>query len=221
MLDMKRPLILIAVAILLATATFSSNADQTNLVQNFQIQLFGVKQGGTATYGNITITSVDVEMVGTRDVIRALGTATGNNYSRAAKLVVVSPLAGGNSSVQVRDGDLNTDVSGFFSHEQTSPAVSGSQSNSRTGRSSTMDFNIQTFSLHDSEGTPLSLHFSVQGVSIDTTVNNPNSGVSSETNANVSGSGDQDGGLLILQGTIGIRGRTLEVVPGDPVAPGV
>src|SRR6267142_2716623 len=105
MLDMKRPLILIAVAILLATATFSSKADQTNLVQNFQIQLFGVKQGGTATYGN--------------------------TYSRAAKLVVVSPLAGGNSSVQVRDGDLNTDVSGFFSHEQTSPAVSGSQSNSR------------------------------------------------------------------------------------------
>ena len=57
--------------------------------------------------------------------------------------------------------------------------------------------------------------------SVDTTVDNPNLGSFSETNANVAGTGDDNGHFLILQGTISIRGRTLEVVPGDPYQPPV
>src|SRR5437879_5472104 len=129
MLDMKRPLMLTAVAILLAAATISSQADQTNIVQNLRVQLFGVTQGDTTTIDPITITSVKVDMISTRDVISALGTATGNTFSRAARLVVVTPLVGGGSKVQVRDDALTVDVTSFFSHEQESPAVTGSQSN--------------------------------------------------------------------------------------------
>jgi len=56
------------------------------------------------------------------------------------------------------------------------------------------------------------MHFDVDGV---TTINSstPPDGVplSPTINANVSGSGDRDGNLVILQGSIDVIGHTLEV----------
>jgi len=44
-------------------------------------------------------------------------------------------------------------------------------------------------------------------------------GPSSELSADVSGTGDNAGALLILQGTVRVHGQTVEVVPGNATPP--
>ena len=192
-------------------------ADQTNLVQTLSVQLAGIKQGGASTAGNIVIKNVDTVRVGTDAVISALGAASGNTFSRNARLVVVTPLPGGFSSVQVRDGTVSVDVTGLFNHEQLSGSVGVSLANTRTGRSTSTDYSIQQFVLRDADGfAPLALHFNVQGIAADNSAASSNSGSASELSASVAGAGDRDGNVLILQGSITVKGHALEVVPDSP-----
>jgi hypothetical protein len=211
----------LAAVLLLLAAALPSRADHTNLVQTLHLQLLGLKQGATTTAGNLTSTSVDAVPVGSRHVIKALGVATGNSFTTDARLMLITPLNGGNSSVEVRDGDAKVDVSGFFYQVLVSASVSSSTSNSRSGRSSGNDYSIQEFVMQDNpDYPPVSLHFSVRGVTVVSSSSSPVAGSSSELSASVSGSGDRDGELLILQGGVDVKGRALEVVPDGP-APGV
>ncbi|MBC8003279.1 MAG: hypothetical protein H7X97_11900, partial [Opitutaceae bacterium] len=138
-------------------------------------------------------------------------TATGNTFGHHAKLVVVTPLGGGDSVVQVRDGSGKVDVSPFFLHEQVSAAVSGSISNLVTRKTILQEFSIHRLALRNAEGFPaLGLHFDVRGFASDRIASNGVSTLEMEG----SGAGDAGGHLLILQGFIEVRGDRLEVVEG-------
>jgi hypothetical protein len=215
---------LTAIAALFAVAALRTYADTTNLVQDVGIQLTGFRQGAPRTNSTSIVVGVDSSRVGTAGVIAALGASTGNSFSAAARLVSVTPVAGGDSSVQVRDGANTVDVTAFFSHQQFGDTLMTSLTTISTGRTSESDFSVQRFALHDAGGFPaLSLHFDVQGITEadDTAVNGVSSPGSNMT-ANVVGTGDRDGRFMIMQGLITIRGHTIEVVPdGGDGGPGV
>jgi hypothetical protein len=202
----------LAMVTLLTLAAAPGHAAQTNLVQNINIHLLGLKQGRTVTNGNLVSTSVDLTRIGSRQVIDALGDVTGNSFSWTARLVLVSPLGGGDVLVQVRDGDNKVDVTTFFVVQPLSDSVQSSQLNTRTGRSFATDYYVQRFALQNSQGfAPLALHFDVSGFATETSANGINSRPGSELRIEAAGSGDRSGSLLILQGVIGVFGNTLEV----------
>ena len=203
---------LAALAALLALGTAQGRADQTNLVENIHLNLFGLKQGDTRTNRNLVITSVDTVRLNNRAVIQALGDATANSFSRRSQLVLVTPLDGGVSSVEVRDGDTKTDVTSFFGLEQTGTSVTASVLNTRTGNSAQITYSIQRLVLQDAAGLPaLAVHFDVSGLGTDT--DRTRRGPSSSLRIDAAGNGDSDGSPLVVQGSISVSGRTLEVVP--------
>jgi hypothetical protein len=193
---------------------------QTNLVQTLNIQLFGVSQGAPFNFGGTSGTNVNSVRVDTRQVILALGTATGNTFSFASRLVVVSPLDGSAVSIQVRDGSNSpVDVTDYFNAQEISGSVDGSVTTTRPRRTSaSVSYVIARFALQDVNGQSLPLHFDVNGF---TTVNSSTGGFGAPqgpvTDANVAGSGDRNGNLLILQGSVEIFGNTLEVVQTGPI----
>jgi hypothetical protein len=209
---------LTAIAALFAVAALRTNADTTNLVQDVSVQLTGYRQGAPRTNSTSIIVSVDTTSVGNAGVIAALGAATGNSFSTGARLVSVTPVAGGASAVQIRDGGNTVDVTMFFGHQQFGDTLVTSITSRSTGRSSESDFSVQRFTLHDVGGfPPLTLHFDVQGIAEndDTAVAGVSSPGSTLT-GNVVGTGDRNGRFMIMQGLITIRGHTIEVVAGDP-----
>jgi hypothetical protein len=187
-------------------------AQDTNLVQNLSIQFYGYAQGGTSKFQSTVTTNVNFVQVNTRQVIQALATATLNSFSSTSKLVVVTPLGGGASSVQVRDGSQTpVDVSQFFVLETTSGSVNSSVVNTKTGRGTGISYEIAHFALQDAVGGSLNIHFDVSGIATTTSNISPSNPQIPQIDATVQGSGDRNGNLLILQGSIGISGRTLEV----------
>jgi hypothetical protein len=201
-----------AMAALISLGVSETRADQTNVVQNIGIQLRGVQPGGPVTNRFSVTTGIAPARIDTRQVIQALGAGTANTFSGRARLVLVTPLDGGFSSIQVRDGNNTVDVTSFFAHDQLSDFVSGSVSNMFTGKISNLDYSIQRFALANSGSASLSLHFDVNGFASETSL----SGLSGVSNLEleVSGSGDLNGNLVILQGSIEVQGGRLEVVPG-------
>ena len=211
-----RVLKLAAAAATLMIGTVLAQADQTNLVENMHIRLYGLSQGGTTTNRSQVVTSVRVTVLDSRRVIQALGTATGNDFSRHSRLVLITPLNGEPSSVEVRDGDVKVDVTGFFVLEQTGPGVHSSVLNTRTGRSSRNLYSIQRFVLQDSPDFPaLGTHFDVSGLAVDSSTNFPRPGPDNKLNISAAGNGDLNGVPLVIQGSVNISGQTLEVVPDE------
>jgi len=207
---------LTAIAALFTVAALRSNADTTNLVQDISIQLTGFRQGATQTNGSSISTGVDSARVGNDGVIAALGAVTGNSFSRSARLVSVTSLSDGSSSVQIRDGGNTVDVTAFFGHEQFGDTLLTGSTNLRNGRSSESDFSVQRFTLHDVGGyQPLTLHFDVQGITeVDDSANGGVSSPGSNLTGNVVGTGDRNGRFMILEGSVSLQGHRTEVVPG-------
>jgi hypothetical protein len=191
---------------------------QTNLVQNLNIQLVGVSQGSAFSFGGTSGTNINTVVIGTRQIIQALGTATGNTFSFRSSLVVVTPTDGSAAHIQVRDGGNTVDVTDFLMAQELSPSVDGSVSTVRPARATSVSYLISRFVLQDADGATLPFHFDVNGF---TTINSSTGGFFGSqgptTDANVSGTGDRNGSLLILQGSIEIFGRTLEVVTTGPI----
>jgi hypothetical protein len=202
---------LTTLTMMVGLAVLQSYADTTNVVQNLSIRLFGVTQGGSFSNSSVAVTRADFVLVDTKRVIGVLGAATGNSFSPASTLVVVTPLGGGSSSIQVRDGANAVDVTSFFAHQVLSGTVESSLTSLRFHRSLTTDYSIQQFALQDGNGSALTLHFNVSGF---TTESSPNGGQSSSLVISAAGSGDQNGKLMILEGSVSVRGGTLEVVSG-------
>jgi hypothetical protein len=208
---MKQAFTLTAIVGLLTVAAAQAQTFQTNLVQNLNVQLFGLKQGGTTTNGNYIITSANTTTLGTGEIINALGAATGNSFSRAATLNVVTPLPDGAPGVTVQDGTNAVDVSSFFRLQSLSGSVDNSVVNTRTGRSSSSDYSVAQFVLQDGLA-PLNLHFSVSGLAVENTFSTAGLGNLGNVDATVTGAGDRNGNLLILEGSIHIHGDTLQVI---------
>ena len=211
-----KPLRLAAIAASLLLAAAPGYGDTTNVVQNLSIQLFGVTQGGTFTNRNLVVKTANNVRVDTRRVIAALGAATANSFSVTSRLVVVTPLGGGSPALQVRDGGNAVDVTEFFTHQTLSDTVESSITGLMSGRSFVTDYNIQRLALQDGSSA-IALHFDVNGLA--TTITNGNRPAGDVT-IEASGSGSNNGNLILLQGSIFIRGQTLEVVPSTG-GPGV
>nr|AUN37542.1 hypothetical protein [uncultured bacterium] len=208
----------IALTFALVTVISQVRADQTNFVQALQVRLQALKQGGTSTNRNVVTTSVNTEVINNRDITAALGPVTGNNFAPTARLVMVTPVGGGNSKVEVRDGNSKVDVTAFFVFEQVGAAVTQGTTNLRNGNSNHTTYSIQHLVLQDAFGSALTLHFDVRGLSIDNITRGDNGRL--ELNAEVSGSGDKNGAAMVLIGTVDITGGTTEVVT-DEIPPGV
>jgi hypothetical protein len=200
---------------LLAIGLAQTWADQTNRVQALDIQLSGLRQGRTTTSGNITTTRAEWAAIDTRQVTSALGEATGSSFSRTARLLLITPLDGSYSSVVIRDGANSVDVTEFFVFEVASGDLRSGTANARTGAVSSDDYYILHFALCGSGPLALKLNFDVRGIAVTASKSTPSSVPTSETTAEVSGAGDRDGDLLILQGEVHIHGRTLEVVSSN------
>jgi hypothetical protein len=198
-------------SILLAAAAIPpAQAQRTNVVQNLSVQLWGVKPGGSVTNQNNIANGIASATINNRQVVQALGVATVNRFSNAAKLVIVTPLIGGVSAVQVRDGNNKVDVSQFFQHDQTSGLVAGSSTSTRAHRTVNLAYSIQRFALVDAAGYPaLNLHFDLSGFATESSTNS--TGVDN-LQINAAGSGDALGVLLILSGDIEVIGGYQEVV---------
>lgn len=202
------------IAAVLCLAPAHARADRTNLVGNLSIRLLGFKQGGTTTTRNTTTTSVNRVRLDTRDIINALGTATGNAFSDAARLVLIRPFSYGYPTIAIRDGGNSFDVTGLVLQDRLSDSVGSSTINNRSGRYVASTYSIDRLTLQDAPGyPPLTLHFSVSGLTTDTLSNVASPRLRGDLNTDVSGSGDSEGEVLILQGTIRVQGETLEVVP--------
>ena len=200
-------------AALLSLGIPQVHADTTNVVQNLNVQLWGVQSGGPVTNHNTIITGIARAKIGNRQIIQALGTATSNSFVLRARLVIVTPVGGGDSAIQVRDGTLTVDVTGFFAHQQLGGAVSGSSSNTVNQRVVNLDFSIQRFVLHDAAGFPaLGLHFDVNGFASESTP--PNHGGVGNLQIDAAGAGDVGGSPAVLRGEVEVHGDRLEVVPG-------
>ena len=219
---MKNTLKLTAIAALVTMAGLALQADQTNLVQNLNIKLVGLTQGGSSTNRNSISVSVNRVHIETPDVIAALGAATGTSFSSNARLVLITPLAGGSPSIAIRDGSTSLDVSGFFGLTPLSDPVSDYSANLKNGKYMGDSYNLEEFTLQDAIGYPASsLHFEVRGILISTFSNFPFAHPQNGFEAHVNGLGDNQGGPLLIHGTISASGQTLEVVPGGGVPPPV
>jgi len=211
-----KPTLRFTLMLLLSVGAWRAQADQTNVVQELTIRLDGLTQGPTVTSGNVAITSTRGRHINDGDIIAALGTALGTAFSDASKLLVITPIDGGTSTIVVRDGSTSTDVSAFFVHEQNSGTVSSSELNLRTKRGNSTDYSVQRFALKDVlDLSPLGLHFDVSGIAVETSQTSPNNGDRTTLDASVSGAGDLAGQVVILEGRVRIHGYALEVVPDN------
>jgi hypothetical protein len=205
----------LTLASLFAFGLTTASADQTNRVQNFDVQLYGLKQGRTSTTGNITTVRAEPVTIGTDKIIASLGQASGITFSKAARLVLVTPLEGTYSRVVIRDGTSSWDVTEFFAFEGTGGDVTASMTNARTKATSSEDYHILSLNIRDSSSLRSPLHFDVRGIAVTSSQSAPNGVPTTETTLEASGTGDQSGQFLILQGVIRIHGHRLEVVPSD------
>jgi len=210
----------------LAAATFlypaSTEAQQVDAVLNINIQLNTVSQGPVTTVGSTTQSRVVYSSITTRDVIRALGAAEGTTFSRQAKLVLLTPTNNLDLwTVQVRDGSRKVDVTGFFVHQAGSAEVDGAWVNNRNGNAGENDYSLDAFALQDPGAfQPLGIHFAVSGLTVTSQQGivrrGQITGQTSRISARVSGAGDVQGNLILIEGNISAEGSGTETVDAPP-----
>jgi hypothetical protein len=212
-------------AVLMAAALQTASAQVTNtyeaLVLNFNLN--AVTQGPTTTTSAGAQTGVQTSRITSRDIIVVLGAATGNTFSRHARLVVLTPTNNlENWIVQVQDGTTSVDVTGFIGH-QPGPNSVGSALVRRNGATSATEYSIDGFTLQDQAGFPLlTAHFSVSGftaTSASGVVNRRGQlvGQIDTIDADVSGTGDNNGSVEIIEGTVDAEGIGTQTIVSNPV----
>ncbi len=186
-------------ALLMAVALQTAPAQVPNteeaLVLNFNLN--GVTQGPTATTPGGVASDVRVSTITSRDVIQVLGAATGNNFSRKARLILITPTNNLEDwTVQIQDGGTTVDVTGFVVHNPGGASVGSAFVNNRTGAANGTEYSIDGFGLQDQAGYPsLSAHFGVSGFTATTSTGLVNRrgqviGQTDSIQADVSGTGD-------------------------------
>jgi hypothetical protein len=217
-----------AAALLMAAALQTAPAQTTNideaLVLNFNLN--AVSQGPTTTTTAGVVADVRVSKITSRDIIVVLGAATGNTFSPRARLVVLTPTNNLEDwTVQIQDGSKAVDVTGFVVHQPGSSSVGSAWVRSRTLAAGGTEYSIDGFSLQDQAGFPaLSAHFNVSGFTATTSTGVVNrrgqlTGQIDTIDADVSGIGDSNGQLLIIEGTVDANGiGTQPVVTGGGIS---
>jgi hypothetical protein len=212
-------------ALLLAVALQSASAQVTNtyeaLVLNFNLN--AVTQGPTTTAAAGAETTVQTSRITSRDIIKVLGAATGNTFSARARLVVLTPTNDlENWIVQIQDGSTSVDVTGFIGH-MPGPNSVGSSLVRRNGDTTSTEYSIDGFTLQDQAGfPPLTEHFSVSGFTATSesgVVNRRGQlvGQIDTIDADVSGTGDTNGQVHIIEGTVDANGIGTQTIVTNPV----
>ena len=147
---------IITIAALLMAGVAQTSLAQTNEVLVLNIDLTAISQGPVTTNRDGSITDVQFTSITSRGIIKVLGTALGDTFSKRARLVVLAPT---NSledwTIQIDDGtNTAVDVTGFFNHQPGSVSVSGAKTNTKNGKSSVTDFSVDSFSLMDQTNFP-------------------------------------------------------------------
>jgi hypothetical protein len=215
-------------ALLMAAALQTAPAQTTNidaaLVLNFNLN--AVSQGPATTTSAGAVSDVQVSRITSRDIIAVLGAATGNIFSKQARLVVLTPTNDLETwLVHVQDGANDVDVTGFVGHAAGAASVESAFVHRRTGATGGTEYSIDGFSLQDQAGFPaLSKHFSVSGFTATASRDVVNragqiTGQANSVDADVSGTGDSNGQLLIIEGTVDADGiGTQPVVTGSGIS---
>lgn len=215
--------IIAALAFVAALPPVNAQTTQTDAVLNLSINLTALSQGPSSSAQGVVQTTVHASQVTSRTVIQALGASTGNTFSTKARLVLLTPTNNlDNWTVQVRDGSAVVDVTGFFGHQPGTSTVDSAFLVTRTGDAGDTVYSIDNFTLQDEPGfPPLSLHFNVSGLTAtsQTGVVNRRGVVTGEVNqisAQVSGTGDSKGALILIQGTVDAEGSGTQTVTSAP-----
>jgi hypothetical protein len=194
------------------------HAATTNSVQNIEFELTFFTQGPTNHPStNITMVTIDKFRVTTRDVIAALGQATSNDFSKAARLVSVRDATSTNSTrtFEVRDGTNVVNVTGYFNitaDETNVLSVHSFRFNSVTGVGTGMADGIFHLALTNASLTA-SLDLGGFATTTVTGIKSGNSILSvDEISAAVAGSGTGTNGVpAVVNGLIEIEGRMVKV----------
>ena len=206
---MKKTVIIMILAALCALNSNASETtlEQTNLDQPLNID-FTVTIGGTAsTIDGVMVQSALRKRLTTADVVDALGTSLGANFSTNAQLLLT--LSGtGTFTVSVKDGaKAGVDVTGYFVFDPSSNYVQSVSFRTNTGSLVTNFQAIETFGLQNEGSTrALPWHFTVAGLA-EANYGEVDSGGTVTAkgfalSAQVSGSGDYDGAFALFEGFI-------------------
>jgi hypothetical protein len=206
----------VGLAAILFSGQAQIHAATTNSVQNIEFELTFFTQGPTNHPStNITTVTINKFRATTRDVIAALGQATSNHFSRAAKLVSVRDATSTNSSrvIEVRDGTNVVDVTGYFhltAAETNLLSVHSLFYNSVTGNAFATRDGIFHLSLSNSNMTA---DLDLSGFATTTTAVfkcGTNFVNVDEIDADVAGSGMGTNGVpAVVKGQIEIEGRVI------------
>jgi hypothetical protein len=215
-------------ALLMAVALQTAPAQVTNTEEALELRfnLNGVSQGPTTTTTGGVATGVRVSTITSRDIIQVLGTATGNTFSPRARLILITPTNNlENWKVQIQDGSTTVDVTGFIVHNPGSASVGSAFLNNRSSDAGGTEYSVDGFGLQDQSGYPsLSAHFGVSGFTVTTSTGVVNRrgqvvGQTDSIQSDVSGTGDSNGQLLIIEGSVDAESiGTVTVVTGNPGA---
>jgi hypothetical protein len=190
---------------------------QTDELLSLNFKLTALSQGGVVTNKNTVTTSVQTQTLTSADVVQALGASLGQPFSTNAGLFLLTPTNDLDAwTVQVRDGNLAVDVSGFFVH-QAGNDVGSSSLNTKTGAANNVDYSADNFVVQDQGGFPsLGLHLSLSGLTRTTSKTTVSHGavvsVVDKISAQVSGNGDSQGNPVVLSGTVTAVGLGQETV---------
>jgi hypothetical protein len=186
---MKKTAQIAVIGALLAVGIAQSYAQTPVVVSTLNVALSGFS-GDSSTARPVRITN--------KDIINALNASSSAfGFSKSAKLLIVVPAGGGSPSFMVRDGGTDTDVSDFFGTGSSDVVSNGKQ-----------QYEIFQLSFDNGAGTD----FNVSGFATDHIgkVNGKDTGVLEDQvtgfNSSVSGTGEVDGSLAILKGTVNAGG---------------
>lgn len=201
-----------------AAGAVRMRAATTNLVQNINFELTFCAQGPTNhPAANTTVVTVNRFRVTTKDIIAALGQATTNDFSAAARLVSVRDATSTNTlrKIEVRDGSNRVDVTSYFRltpNVSSVASVHSLQYNSATGISTGIRYGIFSLAMTnanmtanlDLTGFATTTHASLKEGNVVLGVD--------DIDAAVAGSGTSSNGMpAVVTGLIGIEGRLLKV----------
>jgi hypothetical protein len=202
----------VIIMILAALCGLNSNASettsqQTNFAQPLNID-FTVTIGGTAsTADGVTVPSALRKRLTTADVIDALGTSLGANFSTNAQLLLA--LSGtGSFIVSVKDGaKAGVNVTGYFVFDPSSNYIESVSYRTNTGSLVTNFQAMETFGLQNgARAGTVPWHFTVAGLTQASYREIETGGTPSvqgfALNAQVSGSGDYGGVFALFEGVI-------------------
>src|ERR1051325_2553191 len=191
--NMKRTAQIAVIGALLALGIAQSNAQTPEVVSTLNIALSGFA-GDSSSATPVRISN--------KDIINALNNSSSAfGFSSRAKLMIVVPAEGGSPTFIVRDGGTDTDVSDFFGTGSSDVVSNGKQ-----------QYEVFELSFDNGAGTD----FAVSGFATDHIgkVNGKDTGVLEDQvtgfNSSVSGTGEVDGSLAILKGSINAGGANGE-----------